>query len=162
ARPPRHAAGTGRGPHPPRRVGVHEMTTRAWILFILSSAIWGVPYFFIKIAVDGGVPPAFVAWSRIALAGLLLLPLAWHRRGLRRHGAAIGAYPVCEVAAPFVLIAAGEQHISSSLAAILVATMPLLVAVLALRVTPAERPSGLRLVGLLIGFGGVVALLGVD
>ena len=43
------------------------MTPRAWLLFVLSSVIWGVPYLFIKIAVDDGVPPAFVAWSRVSL-----------------------------------------------------------------------------------------------
>lgn len=42
------------------------MTHRAWWLFTLSSVIWGVPYLFIKVAVDAGVPPAFVAWARVA------------------------------------------------------------------------------------------------
>jgi drug/metabolite transporter (DMT)-like permease len=63
---------------------------------------------------------------------------------------------------PFVLIAAGEQYISSSLTAILIATMPLMVALLAWRLSLAERPSGWRLIGLVIGLGGVVALLGID
>jgi drug/metabolite transporter (DMT)-like permease len=63
---------------------------------------------------------------------------------------------------PFVLIAAGEQRIASSLAAILIASMPLMVALLSVRLSPDDRPTGLRLVGLVIGFGGVVALLGVD
>jgi drug/metabolite transporter (DMT)-like permease len=48
---------------------------------------------------------------------------------------------------PFVLIAVAEQHISSSLAAILVATMPLLVALLSVRFSPGDRPAGLRLIG---------------
>ena len=141
------------------------MTSRAWLLFVLSSLIWGVPYLFIKIAVDGGVPPAFVAWSRVALAAVLLVPLAWSRgamRGLRGRAAAIAGYAACEVAAPFVLIAAGEQYITSSLTAILVASMPLMIALLSLRFSPGDRPTGLRLVGLMIGFGGVIALLGVD
>jgi drug/metabolite transporter (DMT)-like permease len=141
------------------------MSPRAWLLFVLSSVIWGVPYLFIKIAVNDGVPPAFVAWSRVALAAVLLLPWAWSRgalRGLGSRAVAIAAYTACEVAAPFVLIASGEQYISSSLTAILIATMPLMIAVLSLRLSPHDRPTGLRLVGLLIGFAGVVALLGVD
>jgi len=124
-----------------------------------------VPYLFIKIAVDAGVPPAFVAWSRVALGAILILPLALRRgalRGLRAHVWAIVAYTACEIAVPFVLIAVGEQHISSSLAAILVSTMPLQLALLALWLSPADRPTGLRVVGLVIGLGGVVALLGVD
>ena len=141
------------------------MTARAWLLFALSSIIWGVPYLFIKVAVDGGVPPAFVAWARVALGAALLLPVALRRgalRGLRRHAGAIVAYTACEIAVPFVLISVGEQYIASSLAAILVATMPLQLALLALWLSPADRPTGLRLVGLVIGLGGVIALLGVD
>lgn len=141
------------------------MTPRAWTLFTLSSVIWGIPYLFIKVAVDAGLAPAFVAWSRIALAAVLLVPLAWRRgalRGLSGRAGAIVAYAACEVAVPFVLIAIGERYITSSLTAILVATMPLLVALLSMRFSPADRPTGLRLLGLVIGLGGVVALLGVD
>ena len=141
------------------------MTRRAWVLFAASSVIWGVPYLFIKVAVDAGLAPAFVAWSRIAIAAVLLVPLAWQRgafRGLSGRAGAIVAYAACEVAVPFVLIAIGERYITSSLTAILIATMPLLVALLSLRLSPADRPTGLRLLGLLIGLGGVVALLGVD
>jgi drug/metabolite transporter (DMT)-like permease len=141
------------------------MTTRAWLLFGAVSVVWGVPYFFIKVAVEAGVPPGFVAWSRVAMGALLLLPLAGRRGALRGLGGrwpAIAAYTACEVAVPFVLIAIGEQYVASSLAAILIASMPLMVALLSVRFSPADRPTGLRLAGLLIGFGGVVALLGID
>ena len=141
------------------------MTSRAWCLFALSSAIWGVPYLFIRVAVDAGVPPAFIAWARVALAAALLLPFALRRgalRGLRGRSGAIAAYAACEIAVPFVLIAMGERYISSSLTAILIATMPLFVALLSLRLSTADQPTGLRLLGLVIGLGGVVALLGVD
>lgn len=141
------------------------MSPRAWLLFTLSSVIWGVPYLFIKIAVDDGVPPAFVAWARIALGAAVLLPFALRRRifaGLRGRLWWIAAYAACEIAVPFVLIAMGEQHISSSLTAILIATMPLLVALLSVWFAPAHRPTGLGVVGLVVGLGGVIALLGVD
>ena len=141
------------------------MTPRAWTLFTLSSVIWGIPYLFIKVAVDAGLAPAFVAWSRIALAAVLLVPLAWRRgalRGLTGRAGAIVAYAGCEVAVPFVLIAIGERYITSSLTAILIATMPLLVALLSMRLSPADRPTGWRLLGLVVGLGGVVALLGLD
>jgi drug/metabolite transporter (DMT)-like permease len=62
----------------------------------------------------------------------------------------------------WLLFAAGEQYVSSSLTAILIASMPLMVALLSTRFSPADKPGGLRLAGLVIGFGGVVALLGVD
>ena len=141
------------------------MTARAWLLFAAVSVVWGVPYFFIKVAVEAGVPPGFVAWSRVAMAALLLLPLAWRRgslRGLAGRWRAVAAYTACEVAVPFVLIAAGEQYIASSLTAILIASMPLMVALLSARLAAADRPTGLRLAGLVLGFGGVVALLGID
>jgi len=67
---------------------------------------------------------------RRELGAALLLPWALHRgalRGLRGRGGAIAAYAACEIAVPFVLIAMGERYISSSLAAILIATMPLFV-----------------------------------
>lgn len=141
------------------------MTRKAWVLFALSSVIWGIPYLFIKVAVDGGVPPAFVAWARVALGALLLTPIALRRRafsGLAEHWVAILVYSATEIAIPFVLISAGEQRVSSSLAAILVSTMPLQLAVLAVWLHPEHRPTGWRLMGLVIGLGGVVAMLGID
>jgi drug/metabolite transporter (DMT)-like permease len=69
---------------------------------------------------------------------------------------------VIEISVPFPLIAAGEQHVSSSLAAILIAAVPLFVALLAIRFDHEERVTGWRLAGLLVGLAGVVALMGID
>ena len=66
------------------------------------------------------------------------------------------------MALPFPLIAAGERHVDSSVAAIVIATVPLLIALLALRFDHTERPTRTRMVGMLIGLGGVVALVGID
>jgi drug/metabolite transporter (DMT)-like permease len=141
------------------------VSTRAWLAFAAMSVIWGVPYLFIKIAVDGGVPPAAVAWTRVTLAAAVLLVLAW-RAGtlpsLRGRVRWLVAYAVAEISIPFPLIALGEQHVASSLTAILIASVPLIIALLALRFDPAERATGMRLFGLLLGFGGVVALMGLD
>ena len=140
------------------------MSARAWAVFAAVSVLWGIPYLFIKIAV-GDLAPGFVAWGRIAIGALVLLPIAWKLgalKGMRGHIKWVIAYAVCEIAVPFFLIAVGEQHISSSLASILIATMPLIVAVLALRFAPEERPTRMRFLGLVIGLGGVVALLGID
>src|SRR4051794_15068114 len=96
---------------------------------------------------------------------MVLLVLAWRAgvlRGLAARWRWLCLYALFEIAIPFPLIAAGEQHVSSSLAAIMIATVPLLIAVLALRFDAAERVTGGRLVGLLVGFAGVVALVGVD
>ena len=141
------------------------MSARAWAIFGAVSVLWGIPYLFIKVAVDDGVPPAFLAWVRVILAAALLLAIAW-RAGtlatLRGHWRWLAAFAVAEITIPFPLIAAGEQHVASSLAAIIIATAPLFVALLAIRFDASERVNGRRLVGLLIGLLGVVALVGID
>ena len=141
------------------------MSRRAWAAFAAVSLIWGVPYMFIKIAVRGGVPPFPLAWGRVTLAALLLLALAWRRGTLGSLSGRwrwLAAYAVTEVVVPFPLIAFGEQRVASSIGAIVVASVPLIGAVLALRYDPAERPTRARAAGLVIGFGGVVALVGIQ
>jgi drug/metabolite transporter (DMT)-like permease len=142
-----------------------RVSSRAWAMFAAVSLLWGIPYLFIKVALDDGVPPGFVAFARVALAAVVLLALA--RRagvlaGLRARWRWLALYALFEIAIPFPLIAFGEQRVSSSLAAILIATAPLIVALLALRFDAAERATGSRLVGLFVGLSGVVALVGVD
>jgi drug/metabolite transporter (DMT)-like permease len=141
------------------------MSARAWAAFAAVSVLWGIPYLFIKVAVDDGVPPAFLAWVRVVLGAAVLLPLAWHAgllSSLRGRWAWLAVFAVVEITLPFPLIAAGELHVASSLAAILIAAAPLFVALLALRFDASERVTGERLVGLVIGLAGVVALVGID
>jgi drug/metabolite transporter (DMT)-like permease len=139
------------------------MTPRGWALFAAVSVIWGMPYLFIKLAVDDGLTPGFVAWSRVALAALVLLPLALQTGALRGLPLRwLVAFATVEIAIPFPLIGFGEQRISSSLTAILIAALPLVVAFLALRFDHAERPTPVRLAGMLIGLVGVAVLVGVD
>ncbi|HEX2387803.1 MAG TPA: DMT family transporter, partial [Solirubrobacterales bacterium] len=141
------------------------MSARAWTSFAIVSVLWGVPYLFISIAVDHGISPGFLAFSRVLLGALVLLPIAW-RAGLlgslRRHRRWILVYAIAEIAIPFPLIAFGEEHVSSSVAAILIAATPLIVAALARTFDHSERVAGRRLAGLVTGFAGVVALVGVD
>jgi drug/metabolite transporter (DMT)-like permease len=141
------------------------MNRTAWLAFGALSVIWGVPYLFIKVAVDGGISPLFLAWARLLLGAMLLTAIAPRQtremllRGPRRW---ILAYAIAEMALPFPLIAAGEQKVDSSVAAIIIATVPLLIALLALRFDHTERPTPTRLIGMLIGLVGVVALVGID
>jgi drug/metabolite transporter (DMT)-like permease len=140
------------------------MTRRAWLLFATVSLLWGVPYLFIKVAV-AEVPPVTVVFVRVALAAALLAPVAARRgalRGLRGRLLPLVVLSLTEITVPFLLISMGEQRITSSLAGLLIAAMPLFVALLALRFDAAERASGSRLLGLLLGIGGVAVLLGVD
>jgi drug/metabolite transporter (DMT)-like permease len=140
------------------------MSARAWWLFASVSALWGIPYLFIKLAVED-LSPVMVAFSRIVVAFALLLPYAWHRgalRGLGRHWKPLLIYSVIEICLPWPLIGFGEQRVSSGVAAILIAAVPLIVALMALRVDHEERAEGARLVGLVVGFTGVIVLLGID
>jgi drug/metabolite transporter (DMT)-like permease len=140
------------------------MTRRAWVLFATVSLLWGVPYLFIKVAV-AEVPPVTVVFVRVALAAALLAPVAARRgalRGLRGRLPPLVVLSLTEITVPFLLISMGEQRITSSLAGLLIAAMPLFVALLALRFDAAERVSGSRLLGLLLGLGGVALLLSVD
>jgi drug/metabolite transporter (DMT)-like permease len=140
------------------------VSARAWALFAAVSVIWGMPYLFIKIAVEE-ISPSLLAWSRLALAAMVLLPVAWKLGalgGLRERWRILTVFAAVEMAVPWPLLGFGEVHISSSLAAILVATVPLFVALLATRFDHSERPSATRFIGMLIGLAGVVALVGID
>ncbi len=140
------------------------MTRKGWLLFTAMSVFWGIPYLFIKIAVRE-LDPAVVVFARVGIATAVLLPVAAQRgvlRQLRGGMLAIAVLACVQIVGPFLLISYGEQHIASSLTSLLIAADPLLVALFALRFDPSERVSGLRLVGLLIGMGGVVVLLGLD
>lgn len=140
------------------------MTRKGWLLFISMSVIWGIPYLFIKIAVQE-LDPSVVVFARVGIAAIILLPIAAHRRllrPLRERWLVVAALACIQVVGPFLLISFGEQHITSSLTSLLIAADPLLVVLFALRFDPSERANGLRLTGLLIGVVGVVVLLGLD
>ena len=141
------------------------MSPRAWAAFATVSTLWGVPYLFIKVAVDDGVPPGVVALARVVLGATVLLLLAWRAgklEALRGRWKWLAVFGTVEFVIPWPLIGAGEQHVTSSLAAIIIAAAPLFVALLALRFDASERPDRKRLIGLLVGLSGVVALVGVD
>ena len=74
----------------------------------------------------------------------------------------IVAVAIAQVAAPFLLIALGEQEISSSLAGILVGSAPIFTAILAIFFAQEERSEGLQLLGVFVGVAGLVLLLGLD
>jgi drug/metabolite transporter (DMT)-like permease len=141
------------------------VSARAWVYFAAVSVLWGIPYLLIKVAVDDDISPAFLAWARCLIGAAVLAPFAVKAgafRGLRERWRVLVVFSVIEIVLPWPLIAAGEQRVSSSLAAILIAAVPLVVAVLAIRFDPEERPTGSRLLGMLVGLGGVIALLGID
>lgn len=139
------------------------MHWRVWTAFAALGVIWGLPYFFIKLAVQE-VSPFVVAWGRITLAALVLLPVAWQRGGLpamRGRMAVIVALALTEFAIPYPAISLGERWVSSSITGILIATTPLTIAVLARFFGVHEKLGGRRLFGLALGLTGVAGLLGL-
>jgi EamA-like transporter family len=134
------------------------------VLFIATSVIWGSSFLFIRVAVEH-MPPSAVVFGRTILGAAFLVPLAVRCRafrGIRRVIVPVIVVTVLDLAAPTFLTAWGEQHVSSSMAGILTATDPLFTAILALWLIRSEVPDRKRLAGLVVGFGGVIALLGID
>jgi drug/metabolite transporter (DMT)-like permease len=138
------------------------LTWRGWIAFAALGIIWGLPYFFIKIAVQE-VSPLLLAFCRVALAASILLPIAWRKGALRSLGKykwAICAFALAEFVIPFSVISLGERWISSSVTGILIAMVPLSIAVLQRFFGVRESLGPFRIIGLTVGFIGVAALLG--
>jgi drug/metabolite transporter (DMT)-like permease len=135
---------------------------RGWSAFAALGIIWGLPYFFIKLSVQE-LSPLLVAFGRVALGTLILLPIAWRRGALRslgKHKAAIAAFAMAEFAIPFSVISLGERWISSSVTGILIAMVPLSIALIQRFFGVHERLGTWRILGLGLGFVGVAALLG--
>src|ERR1700722_5968909 len=130
--------------------------------FAALGVIWGLPYFFIKLAVQE-VAPFVLAFCRVGLAAAVLLPIAWRRGSLRslgKHKSAIVAFSMAEFAVPFTVISLGERWISSSVTGILIAMVPLSIALIQRFFGVSEALGGWRIAGLAMGFIGVAALLG--
>jgi drug/metabolite transporter (DMT)-like permease len=141
-----------------------DTTDRRWHApFIGLAAIWGASFLFIKVAV-GDLPPLLVALTRCTLgATVLLAVLALRREALPREPrvwAHLGVVALLANAGPFTLFAAAEQHISSVLAGLWNATTPLFTLAVVTVALPEERPTASRVGGLLVGFLGVVVVLG--
>ncbi|HUQ21379.1 MAG TPA: DMT family transporter [Gaiellaceae bacterium] len=140
---------------------------RYWPMLVLLAALWGASYLFIKVAVED-IPPAPMMATRTLLAAAVLLAyLAWRLGWARavselrvawRHCAVLG---VLNAALPFWLIAWGEQHIDSGLAAVVQVSVPIFNALILLRVIPHERLGAGRALGLSIGIVGVAVVTGI-
>ncbi len=128
------------------------------------SIIWGIPYLFIRIAV-AEITPATLVLFRTGIAAAILLPIALTRTDLRPVLARwrwVVAFAAVEIAIPWIALGSAEQHISSSLAGLLIAGVPLVGAAIALVTGGADRFGRVGVLGLLIGFLGVIAIVGTN
>lgn len=132
--------------------------------FATLYVVWGSTYLAIKIGLDAGLPPAAFAAMRLVPAGLLLLGVARLRGVPLRIGRRDLVTSV--VVGLFLLVGGmystflGERHIPSGLAALIVASLPLWIALAETAVPGMERPSARGVAGLVIGFSGLGLLLG--
>ena len=141
--------------------------SRYWPLLLVLAGVWGASYLFIKVAVDEIEPAPMMAVRTLLAAAVLLAYVVWRvggsqaldeLRAARRHCLVLGTL---NAAVPFWLIAWGEQHIDSGLAAAVQASVPIFNALLVLRFLPHERLTGTRSLGLAIGIAGVAIVSGI-
>ncbi len=140
------------------------MTRRGLLLFVAMCLIWGIPYLFIRIAVSE-LAPVTLVFLRAAVAALVLMPIAVRRGGFRHlfdKWLPLVMFAVVEIGIPWLSISTAEQHISSSLAGLLISAVPLVGVMIAPIFGNRERIGPVNLVGLLLGLVGVAAIVGLD
>ena len=146
------------------RGGIDAMTRRGWLLFAAMSTIWGVPYLLIKVAVDDLSPPV-VVFGRTSLAAVALLLAAWRTDALRpalRHWRPVLAFAAIEMAGPWWCLTHAEQDLPSGLTGLLVACVPIAGAFTAFALGDRDALRPVRVLGIVIGMGGVALLVGRD
>lgn len=141
------------------------MSRKGLILFIATGIAWGLPYFFIRIAVED-FSTVTIVFARVIIGGAVLIPLAIYRKALMpaiKQWRWVLAFAAIEMVVPWWLITEAERNISSGLAGLLVATVPffaILIAFFYQGDKSVKHPK--TLMGLVIGFVGVVLLVGID
>lgn len=137
------------------------ISRRGWILFAVMAIVWGITYLFIKETVHSYSPPAVVS-GRTLLGALVLLPFAIRSGALKaawKYWPWVLAFGLIEMAGPFLLLSHAEKTLPSGLTGLLVATVPLFAALIALLRGDRSVLSPLRLGGLLLGFAGVIVVV---
>jgi drug/metabolite transporter (DMT)-like permease len=137
------------------------VSRRGWWLFAAMSLIWGIPYLLIKVA-DGGVAPPVLVLARVTIGAALLMPIAIRRRELAPllpYWRWLLLFALVEIITPWLLLSEAETRLSSSLSGLLIASVPILVAVIGRLTGGQDRLTPVRWAGLLVGLGGVALLV---
>ncbi|MDX6311511.1 MAG: hypothetical protein QOF44_975, partial [Streptomyces sp.] len=133
------------------------------VRFLLLASLWGSSFTFIKVSLEGLTPGQLVL-SRLLLGAAVLLVIAAIRKvGLPRSGvvwAHVAAAALFGNVIPFLLLSYGEKTTGAGIAGVLVGGTPLLTLTIATAVLPAERATPRKAIGLVIGFLGVVLVIG--
>ncbi|HEX7404445.1 MAG TPA: DMT family transporter [Candidatus Nanopelagicaceae bacterium] len=140
------------------------MSRRSWFLFLLVGLLWGIPYLLIRVAVRD-LSPALVVFARVAIGAAILIPISIHQksfasavRGLKY----VLVYALAEIIVPWFLITKAETNLSSGLAGLLVATVPIWSTIFASLTGDKTVWHRKRLIGLIVGFLGLIALVGIE
>lgn len=135
---------------------------RNWLHLIALAACWAPSFLFIKIGLNGGIPPVTLAAARVALAAVILAAVLTARgQSMPRDGATwrrLLPMALLSTAIPFALFSIGERYADSGLAAILNGTTPIFTVILAQIFLRDEPLTGRTLAGVLIGFAGIVVI----
>ena len=143
------------------------MSRRNLILFLLAGFLWGIPYLFIRVAVDPetGFSPAIVVFMRVFIGALILIPISIYDKSLFvaiKGWKYIAVYALFEMVIPWILIGTAEQSITSGLAGLLVASVPIFSTIIASMYGDKSVWHPRRLFGMAIGFLGVFLLVGIE
>ena len=141
------------------------MSRRHVLMLLALAALWGSSFMFIEIALRDLAPSTLILLRMVSGAVTLAAYVALTGRsfsGLRRYAAPLALLGAVNTAIPFFLIAWGQQYIDSGLASIFNASAPLFTALFALGYDRSQRSTGMRLVGIVVGFAGVVLLVGFE
>ena len=140
------------------------MSRKGWALFALVGVLWGVPYLFMKVAVDELSTPVIV-FSRLLIGALVLIPIAIHQKTLRialQYWPYIAVYAVLEMVIPWTLITNAQKDLSSGVVALLVATVPIWATLFAHHTGDSTAAHRTRIFGIGIGFVGIAFLVGFE
>lgn len=141
------------------------MSKKGLILFLMAGLFWGLPYFFIVWALESFSTQTIV-FARTLLGAVVLIPYAIKVGGIRpalRAWPYVVLFAVLEMVVPWFLITEAGKHIPSGLSGLLVSTVPFFaVAIMALVFKDRTALKPVPLLGMVIGFTGVVALVGID
>lgn len=140
------------------------MSRRSWFLFIFVGFLWGIPYLLIKVAVEE-LSPTMIVLSRVLIGSAILIPIAMKRGSLMPAIKAwkyVIPYAIGEMIGPWFLITAAEEKMTSGLAGLLVATVPIWATLISSMHGDKTVWQSKRLIGILIGFIGIVLVVGIE
>lgn len=140
------------------------MSRRALFHFAVSGLFWGIPYLLIKVAV-ADFPPAVIVCGRVLIGASILVPIAIHQKVLLdaiRGWRYLIPYAIFEMMIPWILITNAEKKISSGLAGLLIATVPIWSSIFASLSGDKTVWHSKRLIGIAVGFAGLIGLVGYE